>query len=88
MRSQRRRCAATGTTVAEAFAAEGPLLRRLPDPSPEPFDIVVTRVVAMDCTVAFEGRRYGVPFAHVDLPVEVRGCAGTVRVVDPSPRGC
>jgi transposase len=83
VRSQRRRCAATGSTVAEAFAAEGPLLRRLPDPCPEPFDIAVTRVVAMDCTVAFEGRRYGVPFAHVDLPVEVRGCAGTVQVIDP-----
>lgn len=80
---RRRRCPPTGTTVAEAWEAERRLLRPLPPSLPEPFDAVKTAVVARDCHVAFEGRRYAVPFAHVGLPVEVRGCAGTVQIVDP-----
>jgi hypothetical protein len=47
---------------------------------PKPFDIAVTRVVADDCTIGFEGRRYSVPFAHLSRRVEVRGCAQSVQV--------
>lgn len=81
--AQRHRCPATGTLIHDAWVVESNLLRPLPDPCPEPFDIAVTRIVARDCTAAFEGRRYGVPFAYVDFPVEVRGCAGRVQIVDP-----
>ena len=80
---RRRRCPPTGTSVGEAWEVERRLLRPLPATLPEPFDAVKTAVVARDCHVAFEGRRYAVPFAHVGLPVEVRGCAGTVQIVDP-----
>ncbi len=69
--------------MAEAWEVERGLLRLLPASLPEPFDAVKTAVVARDCHVAFEGRRYAVPFAHVGLPVEIRGCAGTVQIVDP-----
>lgn len=31
--------------------------------------------------VAFEGRSYAVPFEHVGIEVEVRGCAGKVQVL-------
>jgi hypothetical protein len=34
-----------------------------------------------DCMVAFESRRYSVPFRFVGQRVEVRGCAQTVQVV-------
>ncbi len=81
--SRRRRCPPTGAVVADAWEAERALLRSLPATLPEPFDAVKTAVVARDCHVAFEGRRYAVPFAHVGLPVEIRGCAGTVQIVDP-----
>lgn len=80
---RRRVCPPTGTTIAEAWEVERRLLRPLPETLPEPFDTVVTRVVGRDCRVAFEGRSYPVPFAHVGLPVEVRGCAGVVQIVDP-----
>ena len=86
-------CPATGTTVADAWEAERPLLRPLPELLPEPFDVVVTRPVHRDCTVSFEGRQYTVPFEHVGRHVEVRGCASTVqilfegRVVRAYPRG-
>jgi hypothetical protein len=40
----------------------------------------VTRAVAVDCTLAFEGRRYSVPFGWVGQQLEVRGCARTVQV--------
>ena len=73
-------CPATGTSVLEAWTAELPFLSALPI-LPEPFDLVVTRSVAADCTVAFEGRRYSVPFAYLDRRVEVRGCAQVVQVV-------
>lgn len=78
-----RRCPATGTSVADAWAAERALLRPLPESLPEPFDLVRTTLVAHDCRVAFEGRQYGVPFRFVGLPMEVRGCAGRVQIVDP-----
>lgn len=77
--ARRRRCTATGTSVLEAWHREREYLGELP-PMPEPFDLAVTRRVAIDCTVAFEGRRYSVPFALVGRTVEVRGCARSVQV--------
>jgi transposase len=78
--AKRRMCPATGTSVEEAFELEKPHLAPLPI-LPEPFDVVVTRVVGIDCMVAFEGRSYSVPFAHVGQAVEVRGCASRVQVL-------
>jgi len=75
----RRRCPATGTTIAEAWAAEQPHLRPLPTLD-EPFDCVVARRVSRDCLVSFEGRQYSVPFAWVGRQVEVRGTAQAVVV--------
>lgn len=77
--AKRRICPATGTSVLEAWEAEKAFLAPLPH-LPEPFDVVVRRKVAEDCTVAFEGRRYSVPFAWLGRPVEVRGCARVVQV--------
>jgi transposase len=81
--ARRRTCPATGRTVAESWEAERPLLRPLPELLPEPFDTVRTAPVHKDCTVRFEGRSYVVPFAYVGREVEVRGCSGTVQVIDP-----
>lgn len=75
----RRICPATGTSVMEAWEAEKMHLAAVPL-LPEPFDVAVTRPVAPDCTVAFEGRRYSVPFAWMGRRVEVRGCARVVQV--------
>jgi hypothetical protein len=86
------RCPATGRSVLESWEREVPHLRPLPL-LPEPFDVVVTRTVRRDCTVAFEGRTYSVPFALVGREVEVRGCAGRMQVlagghvVQEHPRG-
>lgn len=77
--AHRRTCPATGTSVFEAWEAEKAFLAPLPL-LPEPFDVAVTRKVAGDCTVGFEGRRYSVPFAWMDKRVEVRGCARVVQV--------
>jgi hypothetical protein len=66
--------------VWEAWQAERPHLGPLPL-LPEPFDVVVTREVSVDCLVAFEGRSYSVPFRLVGQRVEVRGCAGRVQVL-------
>src|SRR5690606_10725361 len=60
--ARRRVCPATGTTVEEAWEAEKRYLSPVPY-LPEPFDVAVTRTVDEDCTVAFEARRYSVPFA-------------------------
>jgi hypothetical protein len=76
----RRRCPATGSSVMSAWEAERRLLAPLPR-LPEPFDAAVTRTVAHDALVSFEGRQYSVPFALVGSRVEVRGCAGQVHVV-------
>lgn len=78
--TQRRLCPATGLSVAESLAVERPRLASVPI-LPEPFDIAVTRTVAMDATVGFEQRRYSVPFAWVGHPVEVRGADGRVQVL-------
>ncbi len=78
--AERRICPATGTSVLAAWQAELPFLAPLPL-LPEPFDLVATRPVAPDCTVAFEGRRYSVPFRFLGQRVELRGCAQVVQVV-------
>jgi len=78
--SRRRRCPVTGSSVWEAFEAERSCLQALPLVMPEPFDLVAQRRVAVDSTVAFEGRTYSVPFRYADQMVEVRGCAGSVQV--------
>ena len=75
-------CPATGLSVAESWAAERPLLRRLPEILPEPFDLVKNCPVFKDCSVRFEGRTYIVPFRYVAETVEVRGCSGFVQIVD------
>lgn len=75
----RRVCPATGTTVLGAWENEKRHLGAVPL-LPEPFDVAVTRKVATDCLVAFEGRQYSVPFHLLGQRVEVRGCAGRVQV--------
>ena len=77
--AQRRICPATGTRVIEAWQAEKRFLAPVPL-LPEPFDVAVVRGVAEDCTVAFEGRRYSVPFALMGQRVEVRGCSHVVQI--------
>ena len=67
--------------MAESWAAERPKLTPLPEVLPEPFDDVGVRMVGIDCLVAFEGRQYSVPFAHIGERVEVRGCARTVQIL-------
>lgn len=74
-----RNCPATGTSVWEAWQAERPKLGAVPL-LPEPFDLAVTRTVAPDCTVAFEARRYSVPFAHLGRAVTVHGCSRVVQL--------
>jgi len=74
-----RTCPATGTSVWEAWQAERPKLAAVPL-LPEPFNLAVTRTVAPDCTVAFEARRYSVPFAHLGRAVTVHGCSRVVQV--------
>lgn len=76
----RRLCAATGRSVADSLALERPHLAPLPI-LPEPFDLALSRTVAVDATVAFEGRRYSVPFAHIGQRVEIRGGAGRVQIL-------
>lgn len=75
-----RRCPATGTTIAEALAAEQRVLQPVPAMH-EPFDCVVARRVSRECLVSFEGRRYSVPFAAVGRTVEVRGTAAHVVIL-------
>ena len=82
-RAMKRICPPTGLSVAASWEAEKPLLRPLPASMPEPFDTVKTVPVHKDCTVRFEGRTYVVPFLYVGRTVEVRGCSGSVQVLDP-----
>ena len=77
--ARRRTCPATGSSVLEAWEAEKRHLAAVPL-LPEPFDLAVTRTVAQDCTVAFEGRRYSVPFELLGRRLEVHGCARRVQV--------
>lgn len=79
--ARRRRCPATGASVWESWQAERELLTPMPEHVPEPFDLALTRPVGIDALVAFEGRQYSVPFAHVGTRVEMRGCATTVQIL-------
>jgi transposase len=79
----RRICPATGLPVAASWEAEKPFLRPLPVLLPEPFDLVKTAPVHKDCMVHFEGRSYAVPFLYSGRAVEVRGCSGSVQILDP-----
>jgi transposase len=80
-RSARRICPATGKSVRETWHDERRLLTPLPEILPEPFDVVVTRRVGIDCMVSFEARQYSVPFAYVGQMVEIRGCHGCVQIL-------
>ena len=82
-RAIERICPATGLSVAASWEAERPFLRPLPALLPEPFDTVKTAPVHKDCVVHFEGRSYVVPFSYVGREVEVRGCSGSVQILDP-----
>jgi hypothetical protein len=82
-RAIKRICPATGLSVAASWEAEKPLLRPLPGLLPEPFDTVKTAPVHKDCVVHFDGRSYVVPFRYVGREVEVRGCSGSVQILDP-----
>ncbi len=75
-----RLCPATGRTVAASLVLERTRLAPLPL-LPEPFDIAVTRTVAGDATIAFENRRYSVPFACIGQRVEIRGACGRVQIL-------
>jgi hypothetical protein len=69
--------------VAASWEAEKPFLRPLPALLPEPFDLVKTAPVHKDCMAHFEGRSYAVPFLYAGSAVEVRGCSGSVQILDP-----
>jgi hypothetical protein len=84
-RSERRQCPATGGSVLEAWEQERPRLGELVS-LPRPFDVVVRRQVAADCTVRFEGRSYSVPFRLLGREVEVFGCAGQVEIYHQASR--
>ena len=79
-RHARERCPVTGTTIEVALAAERRVLQPVPGMH-EPFDCVVARHVTRDGLIAFEARRYSVPFAWIDRHVEVRGTAQHVVVL-------
>ncbi len=72
-------CQATGTPIVDAWEAEKRCLAPVPL-LPEPFDLAQMRVVAEDCTVAFEARRFSVPFPFVGRRIEVRGCSQVVQM--------
>lgn len=80
-RAMRRLCPATGRSVSDTWLEERSLLTPLPEILPEPFDVVVTRRVGIDCMVSFESRQYSVPFAYVGQMVEIRGCHATVQIL-------
>jgi len=66
--------------VLASYEAERPSLTPLPQPLPEPFDLVQRRRVGLDATVRFEGRTYSVPFVYAERELEVRGCAEVVQM--------
>ena len=65
--------------MADALTTERAALRPVPSLA-EPFDVVVARRVSRDCLIAFEGRRYSVPFRWVGRTVEVLGTAQHVVI--------
>jgi len=81
-------CPVTGKSAFESWNLEKPFLAPLPLTLPEPFDIQVLREVGRDCLVAFEGRRYSVPYAWAKRTVQVRGCASTVEIWGEGKRLC
>lgn len=78
-RAHRRACPATGRSVMESWREESTLLRHSGS-LPEVFDVAVRRRVHDDCTIAFEGRHYSVPFRLAGQQVEVHGAGGEVTV--------
>ena len=72
-------CPVTGSTVAEALAAERRVLQPLPT-MVELFDKVVSRKVGGSAW-CLEGWRYSVPFAWVGRSVEVRVTAREVVIL-------
>lgn len=77
----RRTSPATGRGVLESWEEEQGFLGDCTG-LPEPFDRVELRPVRKDCTVAFDGRTWSVPFRLVGERVEVRRCARRVQVLD------
>lgn len=76
---RRLKCPITGTRVEAALQAERAHLQPLSRIG-EPFDVIVSRRVSLDCLISFEGRRYSVPFAWVGRVVEVLGTARQVVI--------
>jgi transposase len=87
-RSKKLTCPVTGKSVYESWHLEKPYLKPLPLSLPEPFDVQVLREVSRDCLVAFEGRRYSVPYRWAKRTVQVRGCAATVEIWGEGKRLC
>jgi transposase len=87
-RSKKLTCPVTGKSVYESWHLEKPYLKPLPLSLPEPFDVQVLREVGRDCLVAFEGRRYSVPYRWAKRTVQVRGCAATVEIWGEGKRLC
>jgi transposase len=87
-RSKKLTCPVTGKSVYESWHLEKPYLKPLPLSLPEPFDVQVLREVGRDCLVAFEGRRYSVPYQWAKRTVQVRGCAANVEIWGEGKRLC
>jgi len=87
-RSKRLTCPVTGKSIYDSWHLEKPYLKPLPLSLPEPFDVQVSREVSRDCLVAFEGRRYSVPYRWAKRTVQVRGCAATVEIWGEGKRLC
>jgi transposase len=87
-RSKKLTCPVTGKSVYESWHLEKPYLKPLPLSLPDPFDVQVLREVSRDCLVAFEGRRYSVPYQWAKRTVQVRGCAATVEIWGEGKRLC
>lgn len=87
-RSKKLLCPLTGKSVYESWIREREHLRPLPATLPSAFDTQVTRSVAADCLVNFEGRQYQVPNEFVRCEVQIRGCATTVEIYSGNTRLC
>jgi len=87
-RSRKLTCPVTGKSVYDSWNLEKPYLKPLPYSLPEPFDVQVSREVGRDCLIAFEGRRYSVPYPWARRIVQVRGCASTIEIWSEGKRLC
>ena len=76
----RRTSPATGRGVLESWEEEQGFLGDCTG-LPEPFDLVGMRPVRKDCTVAFDGRSWSVPFHLVGERVELRRGARRVQAL-------